>query len=366
MLPTNKRKIVFVIPELIKGGAERVITHLANHLNPEIFDATLLLIFKGNHTYLSQVHSHVKVVQLEIPPHKKYYFLPTLKGILGLKPDIVFSGLSGTNVWLSPFIPFFPSIKWIARETNTVSVHVQHKKMLFLYRNFYKNYQALIAQCMDMKVDLAEHCNIPAQKIKVINNPLDTRFIDARLMENTPTELKDGKINLVACGRLTHQKGFDLLIQAFAALNNNENLHLTIIGGDESEDYTAHLRALAAQHQVTGKISFAGYQANSYTWFKKADIFVLSSRYEGFPNVLLEALYCGTPVLANNCKGGITDIVENGKNGQVFSFEKNDFEAKLEQMLETEWDTATISKQAKERFRLEQIIAQYEHLILNL
>lgn len=365
MIKQKRKIILFVIPSLTTGGAERIVTNILNHINREKYVPQLLLIFKTEHTYLKNLRNDVKVIHLNISPNIKYYFLKTLWGIIQQNPDIVFMGLSGINVLLSPFIPVSKKMKWFARETNMVSKHVKNKRMLFLYRYFYKNYDAIIAQCADMKMDLVEKFNIPLEKIKVINNPIDTSFIDQKLKEACVVSFPKNKINLLACGRLTYQKGFDLLINAFAHLYSKEKYHLTIIGGEEKKEYTEHLISLVRKYHLEKSITFAGYQTNSYKWFQKADIFILSSRYEGFPNVVLEALYCGTPVLANNCKGGIKEIINDGKNGVIFDFENNDFENKLDQIFKIKFNSREIIFNTKSRFDIKSIINKYERVIDN-
>lgn len=356
-------KILFVIPSLTGGGAERVISHIANHIDRNKYKPELLLIFDTNHTYLENLKKDIKVHQLKINQSKKYFFLQTLVGIIKTQPDSVFMGLSGINALISPFIIFFRKIKWIARETNTVSLHVKNKRMLFLHRFFYKNYDTIIAQSQDMRTDLVNNFGIPSDRIKVINNPLDTNLIDKKLSEPVDSSFPTDRFNLLACGRLNQQKGFDLLIESFATIKNKDKYHLTIIGKSESDEYTNFLNGLVKKHKLENHVTFNGFQSNSYQWFQNADIFVLSSRYEGFPNVVLEALYCGTPVLSANCKGGINEIIKEGENGEVYSYELNNFEEKLSKISTTVFDKKIISETSKSRFGLNNIMQQYEQAI---
>ena len=349
------------MPTLSGGGAERIISYLANNINRENYIPEILLIYQTNHIFIKNIAADIKINYLNLDINKKYFFLQTLKGILRIKPDIVLLGLSGINVLVSPFIPLFNrKIRWVARETNIASLHVTNNRMLFLYRYFYKNYDTIITQSNDMKNDLVSNFKIDHRKMIIINNPIDTNFIDSQLNIESPVSYSPDKINLLACGRLNQQKGFDLLIKAFSTLTNKDKYHLTIIGKSESEEYTEYLHSLIEENNLEDYISFKGFQSNSFKWFQKADIFILSSRYEGFPNVLLESLYCGTPVLANNCKGGINEIVINNENGFVYDYKKNDFEQNLELISSKKFSSKHLSQIAKERFGLNKIIRQYE------
>ncbi|WP_319500560.1 glycosyltransferase [uncultured Draconibacterium sp.] len=358
-----KQKILFVIPSLAGGGAERVITHLSNHISRDKYIPELLLIYDTEHILLNNLKKDIKITNLCIPTSKKYFFLQTLVAIMRQKPDIVFMGMSGINVLIAPFIPFLKRIKWIARETNTVSIHVQNKRMLFLYRNFYKNYNRIIAQCDDMKLDLVANFNIPDDKIRVINNPIDTEFINHQLSSKKSVLFPSGRINLLACGRLVPQKGFDLLLRAFAKINERKRFFVTIIGDTQNNGYKSELEGLIQSLGLNDLVNLAGYQSNVYHWYQQADIFVLSSRYEGFPNAVLEALCCGTPVLANRCKGGVDEIIKDGENGYLFDFSQENFEEKLKKVLLSDFDREQIRQDAKHRFDVSVIMAKYEEVI---
>ena len=131
-----------------------------------------------------------------------------------------------------------------------------------------------------MKDDLVNTFNIKKDKIQIINNPIDTDFIDNKLKETIDIDLPKNKINLLACGRLSYQKGFDNLIKYFSKLNNKEKYHLTILGKGHIKDPNNQeelLYNLVKENNLEDYITFAGFQENSYKWFKKADIFILSS-----------------------------------------------------------------------------------------
>jgi glycosyltransferase involved in cell wall biosynthesis len=165
-----------------------------------------------------------------------------------------------------------------------------------------------------MADDLTEHFGVPRARIVTIYNPLDRKRIAARARSAASPFAGHGPgPQLVAIGRLDPQKGFDLLLRAFPELLESEpGAELWILG----EDMWAHQRnrqglaALADELGISGRVHFEGYVENPYPYLEHADLFVLSSRYEGLPNVLLEALSLGCPVLAVDAPGGTREIME--------------------------------------------------------
>jgi glycosyltransferase involved in cell wall biosynthesis len=114
-------------------------------------------------------------------------------------------------------------------------------------------------------------------------------------------------------GRLAPQKGFDLLIRAFASIAGQFKDWRVVILGDGPDRY--QLAGLARSLWVERQVTFAGYQSDPLAWLRHASLFVLSSRYEGFPNALLEAMQCGLPVIAFDCASGPSEIVRHGTDG---------------------------------------------------
>ena len=348
-----KKSILFILPDLNAGGAERIVTTIANHLPREKFSPSILLLRKEG-LYLDFLQNDVEIIDIKTP-RIRHALKPILKQIRKRKPDIVFSGYGEVNAYLSLFIKLFPKTKFIARETNVVSQHVTRREILFFYK-FYNNYNKIICQSDDMMNDLVENFKIKKDKLIKINNPVDFSFIEEKLENATkPESYREGYKNIVAIGNLSSRKGFDNLLKVFEKLKKHKVL-LHILGDGRDREMLNQMK----QDLGLENVIFHGIHKNPYPFLKFADLFVLSSRYEGFPNVLLEAGACGTYALANNCKGGIHEIIQPKINGEISDIENHEaFAAKIVEILEQNHDSEAIKNSIQSRFSKEMILEKY-------
>lgn len=356
----KKISIIFILPDLETGGAERIVTTIANHLPREKFEPKILLLRKEG-GYLEFLKDDVEIIDLKTP-RIRHSLKPILMEIRKRKPDIVFSGFGEVNAYLAMFIKFFPKIKFIARETNVVSKHVTRKEIRFFYK-FYNNYNKIICQSDDMLNDLIKNFKIKKEKLIKINNPVDFEFISEKLViSEKPESFKNDFKNVVAIGNLSSRKGFDNLLEVFSHLKD-EKILLHILGDGRDKELLHQMKFDLGLENV----NFHGQQKNPYQYLKFADLFILSSRYEGFPNVLLEAGACGTFSLANNCPGGITEIIQPQINGEISNIENHEeFAEKILNVLKETYDSETIKNSISSRFSKDFILKKYEDLFLQM
>lgn len=356
-----KKKVLFIVPSMRGGGAERIMSILLNFLDRNKFEPILVLLKKEG-PYLQDLPKDIKIIDLQVT-QARYAIIKIIKTIKQIKPDIVFSTLSYLNILIAMIRPLLSkNIVFIARESNTVSVKNKREKHPFifdlLYKIFYNNFDQIVSQSEYMKKDLIDNYNIMIEKIEVIYNPVNITRIEVLANKNATNLYNSDKFNLLAVGRLDYQKGFDLLIEAMKKLDNR--FHLTIVGEGEKE---GKLKYLAESFDVKEKVTFAGFQSNPYIYMMHADLYILSSRYEGLPNVVLEANTCGTPVVAFNCPGGTSEIIENGINGFLCECQNIDeLVVKINKASTYSFDKNKIKKLIKNRYDVYTIIKQYERL----
>ena len=304
-------EILLLVPSLKGGGSERVMVTLCRHLDRARFRLALGVVDMTDAVYADDVPADVSVIDLKAR-RVRGALASIVRLIWQRRPQIVFSTLGQLNLALAVLRLVLPSsVRYIARETIEVSLLPSLYRLprwwFWAYRTFYRRLDTVVCQSRAMRDDLVRNFGLPLDKAVVINNPVDVERIRVLAREMTDERLAvNAELELVAAGRLDPMKGFDVLIGALARVQQRR-VHLTLLG---EGPLRAALERQAQDLGVAERISFVGFKRNPYPYFARADAFVLCSRFEGFPNVVLEALACGTPVIATPGNGGVSEVLE--------------------------------------------------------
>jgi glycosyltransferase involved in cell wall biosynthesis len=301
-------KILLLIPHLGGGGAEQVMLLLARGLSRDKYDIHLGLITEAQFEP-DAVPAWVSVHPLGAKRVRTSVFR-LLRLIWRLRPAVILSGISHLNFLVLLLKPLLPrGTKVLVRQNSTISRSLAHDALppytLLLYKALYRHADSVICQSRAMAADLIGVLGLRQSLISVLPNPLDYEAI--LNASTTPSRWTSSGPNLLAIGRLSTEKGYDLLLEALPAVRQQyPSLKLTILGsGPEELSLKAQCRALYLDEAV----NFAGYERKPYTYFPGATLFVLSSRHEGMPNALLEALAGGLPVVATPASGGVAALL---------------------------------------------------------
>lgn len=245
--------------------------------------------------------------------------------LIRYQPDIVVTSLieSGSAVAYLAKKSIHQSCRnfiWVGVEHNNTydrffQYYPQANKFKFwndFTKKIYNETDQIVAVSQGIKQGLIENYNMESHKINVIYNPVDVSSI------NSVVPLDCERPFILAAGRLHPQKGYDYLLRAYASIASSVNSDLIILGdGDEKNS----LKSLAKELEIEESVYFLGFKNNFWSYLKSAECFVLSSRYEGFPLVLIEAMAAKCPVVAFDCKYGPSELIDNMDNGILVPFE---------------------------------------------
>ena len=312
--------ILFIVPSLVAGGAERQAIYLMRGLLKRGFVISLLVfdpigelfdeIPDGIKVYLSKSHKSGNPFR---NPLKVLWEI--IRVIHRENPDIIYSRHWPTKT-PTAFAGRLLGKKVVLSEANNLILYMVYNNTGRI-SSFLKNIACrladkIVAVSQGVADCLEQLFNINSN-IMVIHNGFDLEMIKNKSSEETSHRwFNEEEPIVVAVGRLVNQKGFSFLLEAIELVNRKSPTRLIIIGDGELR---AKLEKQAEEIAIKDKVDFIGIRKNPFAYMARCDLFVLSSLFEGFPNVLVEAMALGLPVISTNCPYGPCDIIEDGENG---------------------------------------------------
>ncbi|WP_027126764.1 glycosyltransferase family 4 protein [Gelidibacter mesophilus] len=358
-------KIDFIIGSLGGGGAERVLALIVNSLaKNRRYDISLITFYKGNEAY--ELTPNIKRVQLKSNKLIKNHTLNSMIYLLGhyksksQRPDLILSFSTSTN-FITILVAKFYSIKIIAQEhTSYLGYDKKRSSITTITRKHLYRLANLLTVLTYLDVP---HYKKLGVEVYVMPNPCSFKPIT----ENNHLRKKI----ILAAGNLNRYdgKGFDNLIRLMVPIfKNHPDWRLKIAGS--GEEGLNHLTQLAKRAKVLDKVIFTGFIDNISDVMNESSIFILSSKYEGLPMALLEAMSQGMACIAYNCLTGPSDIIENNKNGLLIENQNTEkMQQGLLKLIENEELRNKLSNEgikSMDKFNIDVITERYESLLNKL
>ena len=330
MAVTNKNAIVMAIPSMSGGGAERVALNLINNW-PELDVSPVLLLTSACGEYLDAVNDTVPVIRLEANPSitNSLNYARALKAALApYQPSAIVSHLVSLNRLLlrARRLGAFSAPLTVVEHNDIERYFEQCRRSplatALLKREtawLYAGAQAVVGVSQGVADQVRQSLGLPAAKVKVVYNPVDSAAVtagrDAQPAERFATEFMSlPRPIIISAGRLHPQKAFADLIRAYALLPVRERGSLVVLGQGPLD---AELRQMVLSLGLEGAVHLPGFTANPWWYLWRADLFALSSHWEGYPMILLEALACGLPIVATDCDYGPREIIPLAAHGRL-------------------------------------------------
>ncbi|MWV40414.1 glycosyltransferase [Natrialba sp. INN-245] len=353
-----------VMTSMEYGGAERIAFNVATGLSNIGHEVDLVLIdAKG--PLLEKLPSSISVVDLgstrvatSVWPLKRY--------LEKARPDALYAMMTEINV-ITTIAHQLSRVdtRLVLSEHNTPSISSEGLKdefVLKLAAKVYPRADKIVAVSAGVKRDLLDVTGIDPDLVTVIHNPIDVEWIRDQATEHIehPWFDDDSLRVVLSAGRHVPQKGFDTLIRAFARLDDPA-ARLMILGSGEQ---TESLESLVSSLGLSNRVEFTGFVDNPFAYMDQADVFVLSSWYEGFGNVLIEAMATGCPVVSTDCPSGPNEILESGEYGQLVPVRDPDSMASaIGITLEEQQDSHRYVERSND-FAIESVIPKYYSVLI--
>lgn len=366
-----KQRISILIPRLAIpgqkiGGGERVAINLANGI-AAVGIPTDLVVFTPGSMLQDEISQTVHVVSLDALNWLEA-FLRFRRYLLDTRPTAVLAQDNRAGV-LAVLVREFTSVptRIIATVHTTLSQRWGEapvwKKLLSrqLVRPFHLRADAVVAVSKAAAEDLVSLMPLPRDHVKVVYNPVVSKelFVKAKEEPQLPWFASNGPPVILGVGSLCKAKDFKTLLKAFALVRQKRDARLVILGEGEMRH---ELEKLANELSIEQDVMMPGVVKNPFPYISRAAVFVLSSRREGLPTVLIEALALGAPIVSTDCPSGPAEILENGKWGYLVP--PGDPEAMAEAIIRTlDEPRRPVPQEAWARFTIEASVKRYLKLV---
>ena len=355
-----KKKITMFSSSLAGGGSESVCVSIANSFANKNWQVDLIILNLKNEAYLNRLSNKINLIVLN-KNHARYSGLAFLKYFLKYKPGKVITFNYELTVMLVILRFLFRlNLIIIARNPNTLSIKIEKLKdqnfwtkfiVLNLIKYFYHKTDHVVNQCHAMRHDLIKLYPKLHRRTSVIYNPIPLHI----------KEYIEKKDYILCVARLEKQKGLHNAIKVFSEIADQyPTLRFKIVGQGSLEK---QLKKIAFDFSVSSRIDFVGFKKNIIPFYLHAKATILTSAYEGYPNVLIESIALNTPVVSFDCPNGPSEIIKEGVNGYLA---KNkdiaDFKKKLSFILSNNFETNNLKLSIKNNY-IDEILKTYEKLI---
>jgi glycosyltransferase involved in cell wall biosynthesis len=361
-------RITLVISSLGTGGAERVMSVMASYWAENGQDVSLITLASSVSDFYA-LHPAVKRIGLGLLVTSSHRLIKAAlhniqrlkqlrKEILASRPDVVLSFVDTTNI-LTLLASFRLGVPVIVAEHTDPRHHPVDAIWTRLRYLLYPRANAVVVLTQALRTWAEEF--LPKNIVHVIPNPVPAEL----LLHHGPVERKGHHRTIVAMGHLTPLKGFDILLNAFArCAAKHSDWSLVILGEGEER---GRLRKLAIELGVSERVRMPGRMPDPFQILRGADLFVLSSRYEGFPMALLEAMACRVAVICTEYPSGPGEIIRNGVDGVLVPTDDIDaLAAAMDRLIVDPLERQRLASRAvevREKFGLEKVMQTWDLLI---
>lgn len=364
----DRIRVVLYQSQMHGGGAQRVTLVMLHNLNRERF-APILVLRRGGGELEEFIPDDIPVYYLRSRVRFAWFKLARL--LRELSPDVTLSmsTMGNLTACLGHFVGRIAS-PLIVAEHNTLSQawgfsRARLRWVSFLKGLLYRRAEHVVSVSRGVSDDLARHTRIPDRKMRVIYNPVVARGFHERASAKVDHPwFHDGSRIILAASRIVAQKDFPMLLESFRQLRSERSARLLILGDGELRE---PMEKLAQELGIADDVDFLGFIVEAPAYMKRCTVFALSSRYEGLPVALIEAMASGVPVVSTDCPSGPAEIITHGRDGLLVPVgDPAAMAAAFKELLDDPGLRESIGRAGRERaqhFTVENLLPQYEQLL---